>query len=104
MKRFFSTFAVGIAMSAVFAAGNLGAVDLMSRSVTVPFEFQVNRSVLPAGDYRVERDLGKAVIYLVNVRTGQRVQFMRDGAAGARGPITLTFESTPQGRKLVKIS
>jgi len=103
MKHFFSTLAFGIGLSAI-AAGNLGAVDIVSANVWVPFQFKVEKLTLPAGKYRVEREFGTETVYVVNVNTGQRIRMIRDTAKRTPGQAILTFEPTGKGYKLAKVS
>ena len=103
MKNFFRNLSVGLGLSAIFAAGSLKAASFVSQNIAIPFDFKVDKVTLPAGEYRVQQDFGRYLVSLVNVKTGQTVQLLRD--AGYRdGRAKLIFEPTGQGYKLAKVS
>jgi hypothetical protein len=104
MKNFFRSLSVGLGLTAFFAAGNLEAAGQVSKTVAVPFEFKVDNVTLPAGEYRVEQDFGKYLVSIVNLKTGRRVQVLRDYSDHKEGRARLIFEPTGQGYKLVRVS
>ena len=104
MKNLFRNISVGLGLAAIFAPGNLNAAGYVTENIAVPFEFKVDKLTLPAGEYRVEREFGKYVVSIVNVKTGRRVQFLRDNSWQQDGRAKLIFEPTGQGYKLAKVS
>jgi hypothetical protein len=102
MKRFLCTLAIG--MAALAGAGRVQAADIESKTVAVPFAFKVNNVTLPAGPYRVEQNIGKQMVFIVNMQTGHRIPVMRENGTERLGSATLTFEKTGQGYKLSRIS
>jgi hypothetical protein len=104
MKNFFRSLSVGLGLSAIFAAGNLNATGYVTENIAIPFEFKVDKMTLPAGEYRVEQDFGKYLVSLVNLKTGRRVQVLRDSGTRTAGRAKLIFEPTGQGYKLAKVS
>jgi len=106
-KKAICTFAMALGLTAMFAASSLSAqqgVGVNSDAITIPFAFHVDKVALPAGEYRLERVFGKAVVTLVNLHTGQRVQILRSEATSTPGKSRLTFENGPGGYTLKKLS
>jgi len=101
MKNVFRTCAVGVAM---IAASALNASIMWSEKVAIPFDFQVSKTAMPAGEYRVSRNSGSEIAFLVNVKTGQQVQVLRNSANSVEGKARLIFENTSNGHKLKTIS
>jgi hypothetical protein len=95
---------MGFGLAAVFAVPSLNAASIVSERMTIPFDFRVAKTSLPSGIYRVERDFGKPVVTLVNVKTGQRVQVLRNDNDRVPGRTKLLFESTGQGYSLKRLS
>jgi hypothetical protein len=105
MKNFFRNISVGLGLAAIFTPGDLNASPgFVTENIAVPFEFRVDRLTLPAGEYRIEQDFGHYFVSIVNVRTGSRVQFLRDNSGRKPGRAKLIFEPTGQGYKLAKVS
>ena len=52
----------------------------------------------------VEREFGKPVVGLVNLKTGQRVRLLRSEPTNAPGTSKLYFEAGPRGYWLKKLS
>jgi hypothetical protein len=104
MKKFLSTVIVGVAAWALPGAGTVNAADFRSQEIAVPFAFKVDKITLPAGHYRVEQNVGKHVTFIVNMQTGHRVQIIRENGNDPTGNSKLTFERTPEGYKLSKVS
>jgi hypothetical protein len=104
MKNFFRNISVGLGVAAIFAPGNLNAAGYQTENIAVPFEFKVDKLTLPAGEYRVEQEFGKYIVSIVNVKTGRRVQFLRDNSMRQADRTKLIFEPTGQGYKLAKVS
>ncbi|HXB69991.1 MAG TPA: hypothetical protein VNY05_17185 [Candidatus Acidoferrales bacterium] len=104
-KKAICTFALALGLTAMFATSSLSAqAGVYSDKISIPFAFHVDKVALPAGEYRLERVFGKDIVSLVNLRTGQRVQILRQEAASTPGKSKLTFESGPQGYSLKKLS
>jgi hypothetical protein len=104
MKNFFRNLSVGLGLSAIFAASSLNATAFVSENIAIPFDFKVDKVTLPAGEYQVQQDFGRYLVSLVNVKTGRRVQMLRDSGAYREGRAKLVFEPTGQGYKLAKVS
>jgi hypothetical protein len=104
MKNFFRSLSVGLGLSAIFAASNLNAAGYVTENIAIPFEFKVDKLTLPAGEYRVEQDFGKYLVSIVNLKTGHRVQVLRDNSHRVSGRAKLIFEPTGAGYKLAKVS
>ena len=99
-NRIFRTLALGLGLTAIFATSGLNAA-YYSAKVNIPFEFRVGNRALGAGDYRVEQDLGKEVISLVNIKTGHRVQILRANHDRTSGNAKLIFENS-DGMQILK--
>jgi hypothetical protein len=104
MKRFLCTIILGVAVWALPGAGKANAADFESKTIAVPFAFKVDRTTLPAGHYRVEQNLGKHVMFLVNIESGHRAQIMAVNVNEPSKKTTLTFERSGGGYRLAKIS
>ena len=102
--KLFSTMAIAAALSALCVTAKLSAMDAVSQRLTVPFSFKVDTAILPAGDYRVEREFGKQTVFIVNLKTGLRVQMIGHIPQGETEKVKLRFETTADGYKLAKIS
>jgi hypothetical protein len=94
MRIKFSTLVLA---SALTAASALIAVPAMAAAAPatlhVPFSFAVNGVILPAGDYRVDRDLGGNVIYLQSDHGGQSFSWTTQSAPVANQRVILHFEA-----------
>jgi hypothetical protein len=104
MKKFLCTLGLGVAVWGLPGAGRLSAADIESKRVSVPFAFQVDKIWLPAGHYRVEQNIGKQMVVMVNTETGHRVQVMREPVYQPTGNTKLTFEKIGKGYKLSRVS
>src|SRR3954447_9940707 len=100
MTEFFRNISVGLGLAAFFAPGNLNATGYVTENIAIPFEFKVDKLTLPAGEYRVEQDFGKYLVSIVNLKTGRRVQVLRDNGNHVAGRAKLIFEPTGAGYKL----
>jgi hypothetical protein len=85
-------------------ASALNAITFQTEKVEIPFNFQVQRTTMPAGEYRVQQSFGSDIAFLVNVKTGQQVQVLRNTGAHKDGRAKLVFENTAGGRVLKTIS
>jgi hypothetical protein len=104
-KKAICTFALALGLTATFATSSLSAQQGMnSDTISIPFAFHVDKVAMPAGEYRLERVFGKAIVTLVNLHTGQRVQLLRSEATATPGKSKLTFETGPGGYSLKKLS
>jgi hypothetical protein len=90
--------------AALFSTGSLYAASLRSERVTIPFEFNVDRMVLPSGEYRIEQEGVTVFMTLVNVQTGHRVQLLRDEPSSQRGKVKLVFEVEGHSARLKFVS
>jgi hypothetical protein len=104
MKNFFRNLSVGLGLSAIFASSSLNAATFVSENIAIPFDFKVDTMTLPAGEYQVQQDFGRYLVSLVNVKTGRKVQVLRDSGAQREGRAKLIFEPTGQGYKLSKVA
>ena len=80
----------------------LSAAPTSFQTVTIPFEFRVDKVTLPAGSYRVESDFNSPMVTLRNVKTGRLVQKLRSSGAGKTAQ--LMFEHGSNGNVLTRIS
>jgi hypothetical protein len=94
--------AVGIV--AMTTASTLSAAVFRTETVEIPFAFQVAKTTLPAGEYRVEQKFGSSIAFLVNVKTGRQVQVLRSVGNIREDRAKLVFENTAEGRVLKTIS
>jgi hypothetical protein len=104
MKNVFRSLFTGLGLTALFAAGSLNAAGGITKSINIPFDFKVDKTVMPAGEYRLEQDFGDFRVRIVNVNTGLRVQVLRDHAGRTDEGAKLIFEPTGQGYKLIRVS
>jgi uncharacterized membrane protein len=104
MKNLFRTGAVGVGIAAMVTASALNATTFQTEKIAIPFQFQVAKTTLPAGEYRVQQHFGSGIVYLVNVKTGQQVQVLRNTAGQREGKARLVFENTAGGHVLKTIS
>ena len=104
MKNVFRTCAVGVGIAAMVTASALNAATIQTEKVDIPFNFQVSKTAMPAGMYRVHQSFGSDIAFLVNVTTGQQVQVLRNIGAHKEGRAKLVFENTASGRVLKTIS
>ena len=102
MKNILRSLSLGL--TAFFAGSTLNATGYVTETIAIPFEFKVDKMTMPAGDYRVEQDFGKYLVSIVNLKTGRRVQVLRDNANRQDGRAKLIFEPTGQGFKLARVS
>jgi hypothetical protein len=102
--KLFTTLSMAVALSALFSAGKLGATNLASEPVTIPFEFKVDTATMPAGRYCIEREFNGQAVSIVNLNTGRRVRMLRKSGTSSLDRLRLTFKATPDGHKLAKIS
>ena len=104
-KKAIGMFALALGLTAMFANRPLSAQQVnYSDTVSIPFAFHVEKVALPAGEYRLEREFGKPVVGLVNLKTGQRVRLLRSEPTNAPGTSKLYFEAGPRGYWLKKLS
>ncbi len=87
-------FVLGFGLAAIFATSSLNASMYYSQTVNIPFEFRAGKHTYSAGEYRIEQDFGKDIAYLVNLKTGQRLQVMRPINDHSPANGTLTFENS----------
>jgi len=92
MKSIYQKCALGLGLATMFAAGALNATSFTSDKVSIPFEFRVAKTTLPAGDYRIQSVLND-VTYITNVKTGQSVQLLRSGGDRSESKAKLVFEN-----------
>jgi hypothetical protein len=104
MKKFFRSLSIGLGLTALFAGSNLNAAGYVTENIAIPFDFKVYNTTLPAGTYRVEQDFGQYLVSIVNLKTGRRVQVLRDLPSRIPGRAKLIFEPTGQGYRLAKVS
>jgi hypothetical protein len=93
-----------VGVAAMFAVGALNAASFQNEQVSIPFAFHVNKASLPAGDYRLQQPMGNDIVYLMNMKTGEKVQFLRSNGNRKEGRARLVFENTESGYSLKSIS
>jgi Na+-transporting NADH:ubiquinone oxidoreductase subunit NqrF len=104
MKNVFHKCAFTLGIAAMVTASSLNASMIMTEKVAIPFNFQVARTTLPAGEYRVQQQFGSDIAYLVNLKTGQQVQVLRSVGEKKDGRAKLVFQNTASGHVLKTIS
>ena len=89
--------AVGVSVLLACAAliPALQASPVTSETFNIPFEFQVQHShtILPAGEYQIQETAESPIVFLVNTKTGKRVQFIRPAPVHQGGKARLIFET-----------
>ena len=103
-NRIFRTLALGIGLTAIFATSGLNATIFYSGRVNIPFEFRAGKQIFAAGEYRVEQDYGHDIAYVVNIRTGQRIQMLRPLNGRQPMKMTINFENIGGVRVLKGLS
>ena len=105
MQIKFKTLVLTSALAAATALVTVPAMAAPPTAATlhVPFSFAVNGVILPAGDYRVDRDRGGNVIYLQNDHGGQSFSWISHAAPVANERVTLHFEARGQSYVLDSI-
>ena len=103
MKSLYRTCALTLGVAAMFAASGLNASTFYSEKVSIPFEFKVSKTTLPAGEYRVQRNSGEGYSCLTNIKTGQMVQVLRSSGGNVGGAAKLVFEDKNGSRRLKSI-
>jgi hypothetical protein len=96
-------FVFAAAAAVVLTAGTAQAEIRRSQPISIPYEFQVDKTKMPAGEYRVEQDSMSEFALLVNNKTGERVFFLRPKNVRTPGKATLTLVPGETGVK-VKVS
>jgi hypothetical protein len=105
MKRqMIRRIALGFGLTAMLATSGLQASMFYTEKAAIPFEFRYGKRVYEAGVYRVEQDFGKDIAYLVNVRTGKKIQILRPVSSRRSGKSVLTFENDGGVRVLKTMS
>jgi hypothetical protein len=103
MKNVFRTCAFGVGIAAMVTASALNASTFQTEKIDIPFNFQVSKTAMPAGEYRVQQKFGSDIAFLVNLKTGQQVQVLRSVGSRADDRAKLVFEETSSGRVLKTI-
>src|SRR3954452_8923886 len=103
-NRIYRTLAMGIGLTAMFATSGLHASVFYTAKVNIPFEFKAGKRMYSAGQYRVEQDYSNDIAFLVNIKTGHRVQMLHPLSLREPGTVKITFESTDGVRILKKLS
>jgi hypothetical protein len=85
--------ALGFGLTAMLATSGLHASMFYTEKANIPFEFRVGKQVYSAGEYRLEQEFGKDIVYLVNVKTGRKLQMLRPLNGRDSGNSKLTFEN-----------
>ena len=104
MKNVFRTCAISVGIAAMMTASALNATITWTEKVTIPFSFQVSKTTLPAGEYRIQQGVSSDIAILRNEKTGQQVQVLRTPASHVEGRARLVFDATPNGHVLKSIS
>lgn len=102
MNRFFRTVTMTAGVAAMLGSAALNAAMRRSESISIPFDFKVAKTALPAGNYRLEQGVSDAFARLVNVKSGKQVQLLRPFIK-AQGKTKLMFEHGTDGYVLKKL-
>jgi hypothetical protein len=79
----------------MLGASALQASTVKSEKFEIPFAFHVQKhKTLPAGEYQIQQASGSELAFLVNTKTGERVQFIRSQATHEEGKARLVFENS----------
>jgi hypothetical protein len=95
---------LGFGLTAIFATGGLNATTFYSAKVAIPFNFKVGNISLDAGEYRVYQEFGKDIAYVINLKTGHRVQMLRSAGGDTQGRARLRFENKDGVQILTAVS
>jgi len=76
----------------ILGSSAMQAAAIKSEKFSIPFEFQVQKTILPAGEYRIQQADGSNVAVLVNTRTGASAQLLRPSPTHEEGKARLVFE------------
>jgi hypothetical protein len=94
MQVKFSTLVLASALCATAALVTVPALAAQTpATLHVPFSFAVDGVILPAGDYRVDRDPGGKVICLQNEHGGRSFSWTTQSAPVANQRVILHFEA-----------
>ena len=89
-----NTFVLVLALCASTAQVAIPAMAAQApATLHVPFSFAVNGVILPAGDYRIDRDMDGSFIHLQNERGGQSYSWTTQSAPVAKSRVILHFEA-----------
>src|SRR5580698_5855518 len=89
--------------SLILGAFALQAAPVTSEKLDIPFEFQVQKHVLPAGEYQIQQANGSNIAVLVNTKTNERAQFIRPANTHEEGKARLVFVDGESRRFLKNI-
>lgn len=79
------------------------ATEVRSEKFSIPFDFQVGKQTLPAGEYRIHQIEGNNVALLVNAKTGKQVELLRPTNTHREGKAKLVFEENQGHHALTHI-
>jgi hypothetical protein len=88
----------------ILGASALQASTVRSEKFQIPFPFQAQNHVMPAGVYEVEQAAGSDFAVLINGKTGERVRYRRPSYIRQEGKARLVFENNQNGHLLKQIS
>jgi hypothetical protein len=103
MLKAFRTSVIIPCVALALSALALQATEVKSEKFSIPFEFQVAKQTMPAGEYRVQQATGSNVVVLVNAKTGKQVEFIRSANMHDEGRAKLVFEDIDGRRSLTRI-
>ena len=92
IHRALSAFVILACAALIPGSSAMQAASVKSEKFSIPFEFQVQKEILPAGEYRILQADGSNVAVLVNTRTGESVQILRASPTHEEGKARLVFE------------
>jgi hypothetical protein len=103
MQKAFRIHVILPCAALVLSTVALQAAAVKTETFAIPFEFQVQRQTMPAGEYRIQQAQGSDIALLVNTKTGKRVEFIRPATTHEQGKARLVFEGGENHRSLTRI-
>jgi hypothetical protein len=103
MHKAFRAFVILPCVALALSALTLHAAAVKSETFAIPFEFHVQKQIMPAGEYRVQQATGSDIAILVNTRTGKRVEILRPANTHEEGKTKLVFKGAENQRYLTHI-
>jgi hypothetical protein len=103
MLKAFRAFVILPCAALVLSTFALQAAAVKTETFAIPFQFQVQKQTMPAGEYRINQAQGSDIAQLVNTKTGQRVEFIRPTTTHQQGKARLVFEGGENHRSLTRI-
>jgi hypothetical protein len=99
MHKAIRAFVILPCATLIVGALALQAAAVKSEKFRIPFDFQVQKQTLPAGEYTVQQADGSEIVLLINTSTGDRVEFIRPATTHQQGKVRLVFEGGKPGNR-----